>query len=213
MAHFGAEVKGFEVRLTALAVGGKPPSGQVPQAVFKIAEVGISYQILVLIHAQGVEAVRHGFNPARTDIRHVGHKPVVNCGCRNVNGSEKDSREEIHVCCYELVKARQQSEIPADFTVTIHLLEGIIVEGLADVSNRSVVREFITADYKHFIIEAIESFFITVVSSVAAIIQKLTVELEGSGKSLLGEVGFVHEFIMAQNATEVKGVNRPERYG
>jgi hypothetical protein len=42
MAHFGAGVKGFEVRLTALAVGGKPPSGQVGQAAFKLAEIGIS---------------------------------------------------------------------------------------------------------------------------------------------------------------------------
>jgi hypothetical protein len=88
--------------------------------------------------------------------------------------------------------------VPADFAVTVHLLQLVIVKGFANVSNRSVVREFITADYQHFGVEVIKVFFGTVVSSVAAIIQKLTVELEGSGKGLLGESGFVHEFSIGQ---------------
>ncbi len=78
------------------------------------------------------------------------------------------------------------------------MLQLVIVEGLANVSNGSVVREFITADHEDFSVELIKGFLIAVVSSVAAIIQKLTVELEGSGKGLLGESVFVHEFSIGQ---------------
>jgi hypothetical protein len=110
------------------------------------------------------------------------------------------------------------SEVPADFTNTIHLLKGIFVEGFANVSNGSVIRQFITADYQNFSVKVIKILLGTVVTGVASFIEKFAVELEASGQGLLGEGqgegDFVfHTFIMAQNATEVKGVNRPERYG
>jgi hypothetical protein len=93
------------------------------------------------------------------------------------------------------------------------LLQLVIVEGLANVSNRSVVGKFITADDEDFLVKAIEGFFVAIVTAIAALGQELGVELEGGSKSLLGEFGFLHDLIMTQNATEVKGVNRPERYG
>jgi hypothetical protein len=74
------------------------------------------------------------------------------------------------------------SEIPADLTITVHLLKGIIVKSLANVFNIGVIWQFIAADYVNFGVEGVKVIFGAIVTGVAAIVEHLTVELNGCGE-------------------------------
>jgi hypothetical protein len=104
-------------------------------------------------------------------------------------------------------------EIPADLTITVHLLKGIIMKSLANVFNSGVIRQFITADYEDFSVEIVKILLGTVVTGVTGFAEQLTVELDGGGESLLLELSLIHELIIARFGCFVKGVNRPEKGG
>jgi hypothetical protein len=93
------------------------------------------------------------------------------------------------------------------------LLKLVIVKRFANVINIGVIGQFVTADYEHFLEEAVERFFVTVVTGVAGFVEQFAVKLEGGPEGFVLELNVFHELIIAWFGPEVKGVNRPERYG
>jgi hypothetical protein len=105
------------------------------------------------------------------------------------------------------------SEVPTDFTITVHLFQLVIVESFDDLVNIGVVRKFIATDNVDFGIKRIEVIFGAVVTGIAAISEQLLVEHEAGFKGFGQEVVFHHKYSIHQKRPNRKGENRTRKVG
>jgi len=105
------------------------------------------------------------------------------------------------------------SEIPTDFTITVHLFQLVIMESFDDLVNIGVVRKLIATDNVDFGIKRIEVIFGAVVTGIAALSEQLLVEHEAGFKGFGQEVVFHHKYSIHQKCPNRKGENRTRKVG